>query len=438
MAFLKRAMLSLLRRPFRAAILCLIITAIGTLELLGLSMRSTAESLKNASLNSIGGQILLSNKSATGTVSIDDLRKYLTNSHIVGYNASVSKLVTPDGFQNAVSSDRSPFAKGHEVDPTQVQLVGDLNVNMDDVFREHQAELIAGKYPDGGGAVINQILADKNQLQIGDSITLRYKEAAQEHSVTLSVVGIYRENTLLMESSMNSDGRVAYTQSLYSKVFTNFNTTKKLLGDSTAVASVTLYVDHIDYLSSVIKLLQSIPDIKDKYTHLDSTGSDSKQMAGIIQIISHDSAAVTLLIFASGVLVLFLAILLWMRDYIYDAGILIAMGEPKGKIALQFLSEMMLLTVVALGCSVLIGKASIRLIAENVTYAVAQLQKRNAVATMSISSSLDFTRLSHIKIEIGTIFAFFGIGLLLVIIPAIVSCLSIFKYRPREILNRAE
>jgi putative ABC transport system permease protein len=440
MAFFKRALLSLIRRPFRVVVLCLIIAAIGVLELAGIFLNSTASDLKNVSLNKIGAQIALTNKNPMESVDVDELGKCLLDRHILGYNASIINLVTPVSFHNAVSQQKTPFAQEQGIDPNQVRLVGDLNVNMDDVFRKNQAKLISGVYPTGSaqGAVIDQILAEKNHLEIGDNITVRYKGPNQEYTVDIPIVGIYDVSAPLMESVTAPSGKTVYVQSPYSRIFTGFATAKELFGGSDAVGPVDLYVDNINNLNSAIKFIKTIPGMGEKYDVINSTDAAYGQVAGTVEIISHDSVVIILAASLAGIFILFLVIILWMRDYIYDTGVLIALGEKKSRIVLQFLSEVILVAVIALSLSILISTASLKFIGENMINYATQSQYRNAITVMVPDPSLNLMSSFAAKLNIKVLLAFSGIGLLLVIIPTIGSCFSIFRYNPRKVLSKMD
>jgi len=435
MAVLNRAIISLVRRPARSILLFLIILIIGYFEITGVSLNTEADNLKDITLNKIGAVITLSVKNISDEINSKTLNNIMRNPHVLGYNFSVNDLVNPVDFSNHVKPSKSVFAQISE-NQSQVRIEGDLNIKMVDAFREGHAKLIDGVFPteNNHGAIIDDYLAKQNDLHVEDKITVTYKGNSKD----MSILGVYSSDIPFEENYTNRNGEVVYIDSPYSRVFTDFDTARDILNYENKLFSVDFYIDKINNLNHTYAEIKALKVINwDQYMLVNTTETNYSQVASSINAISSTSVIIIYSVLVAGMLILLLVILLWMKDYTYDAGVLLSLGENKKNITFQFLMSVLIITLISTTIAIIGEKLSLQYIGRGL---LSQLEQSSANAiTISVPDpKLDLKQSFSSEISYKAIIYFILIEILTVMIPAIVSCLSILRYKPSQILKRTD
>lgn len=221
-------------------------------------------------------------------------------------------------------------------------------------FRSGSFQLVQGKQLSDkarGQILIHQELAKKNNLKVGDSLTLSSFQMGETPAKeqTFKIVGIFSGKKQEKFTGMTSD--LSENQ-----VYLPYEDATKLLGLSQQeVTQVTFGVkdpEKIDALLKQVKSLdldwQSLRVVEDRKA-FDQMKESSQTLEGLVRIMM-----IVLLVTGAGALSLLLS--LWTRERIHEIGVLLAIGKSKGRIFRQFLLEVVLVSLLAVIPAFLIGR----------------------------------------------------------------------------------
>ena len=221
-------------------------------------------------------------------------------------------------------------------------------------FRSGSFQLVQGKHLSEkarGQILIHQELAKKNNLKVGDSLTLSSFQMGETPAKeqTFKIVGIFSGKKQEKFTGMTSD--LSENQ-----VYLPYEDATKLLGLSQQeVTQVTFGVkdpEKIDALLKQVKSLdldwQSLRVVEDRKA-FDQMKESSQTLEGLVRIMM-----IVLLVTGAGALSLLLS--LWTRERIHEIGVLLSIGKSKGRIFRQFLLEVVLVSLLAVIPAFLIGR----------------------------------------------------------------------------------
>ena len=221
-------------------------------------------------------------------------------------------------------------------------------------FRSSSFQLVQGKHLSEkarGQILIHQELAKKNNLKVGDSLTLSSFQMGETPAKeqNFKIVGIFSGKKQEKFTGMTSD--LSENQ-----VYLPYEDATKLLGLSQQeVTQVTFGVkdpEKIDALLKQVKSLdldwQSLRVVEDRKA-FDQMKESSQTLEGLVRIMM-----IVLLVTGAGALSLLLS--LWTRERIHEIGVLLSIGKSKGRIFGQFLLEVVLVSLLALIPAFLIGR----------------------------------------------------------------------------------
>ena len=127
----------------------------------------------------------------------------------------------------------------------------------------------------------------------------------------------------------------------------------------------------------------------------------------------------------SGVRVLSLILILWLRERIYEIGILLSIGVSKAKIVGQFILELILISLPAIVASLFLGNL---------------LLSQMVGGFMDPDSSTTLTNNllenSSVLDNIVTFIQSYGILIGIIVISVVIACAMILIKKPKEILSK--
>ena len=153
---------------------------------------------------------------------------------------------------------------------------------------------------------------------------------------------------------------------------------------------------------------------------------EENQFSGMVESLDVVKQMISLMIMAvigAGIIVLSLVLILWVRERMYEIGILLAIGRSKIKIVGQFILELVLTSLPAMILAAILGRVFVGWILGAV------LQKE----------SLDNLDLSSFTTDGGglDIFAMsYGLLILIIVLAVVVASWIILVKKPKEILAK--
>ena len=270
----------------------------------------------------------------------------------------------------------------------------------DNLFSSGIFTIIKGRHinnNDRGKILIHKELAEKNNLKLNDKIKLElidFNNSEKKKEYEFEIIGIFSGKKQEKYTGLSSD----FSENM---VF-------------------------IDYESSQ-KALNKIKKIKTDWSQY-SVSSDNhvfEETLESIDGIKHIIKIMTYSIMIGGITVLSLILILWLRERIYEIGILLSIGISKIKIINQFILELLFISLPSLVLSLFIGNVILNIIvggfmnSDDSTIMVDSLLKNNNL----ISNLITFMQS-------------YGILIGIIVLSVIIASLMILIKKPKEILSK--
>ncbi len=287
--------------------------------------------------------------------------------------------------------------------------------------------------------VISSELATLNEITVGNTITLKNSNTDKTYEFT--VKGIYTDN------SDTSDSINMYSPSA-NKIITGSGAIELLVqDDSTLVTNVTPSFileseDGIDKFTEEVKE-KGLNDYYTINTNLEELQSATKSIENV-KIFATTFLIITLIISS---IVLFVINMINIRERKYEIGVFRTIGVSKLKLTVQFISELLIVSIVALiigaFCGSYLAKPIGNTLLHNEIESSAQEEQEisdnfgrehmdmkfegnvNVQTIDTIDAVVDFTVLTQLL----------GIGILLTLISSLASMISIQRFTPLTILK---
>ena len=287
--------------------------------------------------------------------------------------------------------------------------------------------------------VINSELAKLNEISVGDTIKL--KNSTTKETYEFTVVGIYEDNS-----------EQENTQSMYSKsvntIITGSEVVSKLvLDDDTLVTNITP--------SFIIKDEEAIEkfqaELKEKglngyytlTTNLEEITSATKSIENVSKFAT-TFLIITLIISA---VVLLIVNMINIRERKYEIGVFRTVGLSKFKLTMQFLAELLMVSLVSLSVGAVIGGVSAKnvgnyLLQSEITETLNSKEEQDnnfgrGDIDRKFNTGVQVKQIDEMNTVVNyiVIIELLGIGLVLTFISGFSSMISIQRFSPLTILK---
>jgi len=387
MDFIKRALLSMKAKKGRTILLCAVFSAILIFVLAGLTIQSASITATENAKKSIGAEVTLSanreaamkkqQESSSGErpdpesfsltpVSLDDAKKIANLDNVKSYSfVSSTSATAGDGITpissssseeatsgSSASSDdsgrekqgRGPMGKMSQGD---FQISGVVNQSMASSFSDGTAKITSGEAitesdVDTDNVVIEQSLAEANDLKVGDTFTLKNSDD-ESKTYKMTVKGIYSTS-----ESGDSMGMKFNFLNPANMIYSSYTFANTLKGED---AKGT--IDSATYTLSDPKEMDTFVAEAEKMIDTDSFSLQTndqayQQMLTPLNNVASFAKNIVILVAVAGIIILTLIVMMTIRERRYEIGVLLSLGESRFKVILQFFSEIIVCMVVAL------------------------------------------------------------------------------------------
>lgn len=254
--------LKFMRESSREVYLFLMLFLLCTVLFSAIWLNDSMSNAKEDAYNTIQGTIdLESNGIVLEQSKLAQLDEYMKKEPCVkGISSSAG------GFANAVGmttvkqySGADPYKQKDDDDywfgNDAVVVSGDYAVPLTEDFESKGCVLYKGKYPGEGEAMISQELAEKNNLEIGDSLTL---ESYHKETITLQVSGIYQTTGIFAVDENNSMGQKVFVFSPYNYIYTSLETGCKF-EETEYSGNITVHYKNYHQYQNVLSWIENVP-----------------------------------------------------------------------------------------------------------------------------------------------------------------------------------
>lgn len=318
MNFVKRAMCYIRRKLGKTLLLFFIFlvtncTILGSLSILDTSSLINDEIRRQTNskvaIESIDSEEKLTEQEALEILAIDNVNEI---------NRIAKSVVYSNGF--------APVPGGEEDAQWQVILHGYDDLEKDSPFTENVCRIIEGSYAkDDNEVVINQFLADTNQIEIGDTISF----VLGNENVSAKVTGFY-----LTGSERKQTDTVATINRMENQIYTNISFMEKIgIGN---YEKIIAYVDNPELLSETA---DDIGNALGDKAGISTQDTMYQKMKFSIMQVERVTKLIFILTVITSVFVVGMLLCMWMRNRKVEMAVFISLGIAKVEVFLQMVLE---------------------------------------------------------------------------------------------------
>lgn len=411
---IKNAVAYVFRKRTRTALIFLILTLILAVIYAGFSIMKTSEKMAGviSNANDLGLKIRSLKSETFNAESFDLIDSKLGAEKIYQYEGVAElkngKVVT--GEQLVMRED----LPGYLGNAVMLQAIN--NVEKDPLFRSEVFKLIEGKNisrEETGKVLVHEALAKKNQWKVGDKVSL--KVLGEEKELELFIQGIFTGKKQEKYTGMSSD----FSENM---MFTDYTTMAQIFGKKKLVTSLKILV------SDPEKLMALKAEMNKKSVQLGDFEmiEEENQFSGMVESLDMVKQMIFMMIMAvigAGIIVLSLVLILWVRERMYEIGILLAIGRSKMKIVGQFILELILISLPAMILAAVLGRVFVGWIL-------------NAVLQKESLDSLNLSSFTTGGSELDILLMSYGLLILIIVLAVIAASWMILVKKPKEILAK--
>ena len=416
MSIFNRAYLYIIRKKVRSSILFLIVTLISFFLLSGSVLNTTVNNIsKNLYKDVNFGFNIESVDKSNKEIEKDTLKKIEELKGITTKNYIFSKPVTVVG-KKVVQENQNITLNDEIKNNSNLVMLNGITTSKSNIdFKSEVLKLEKGRHieeNDKNKIMIHEKFAELNNVNLGDKIKL----SQEGKSLEFEIVGIYSGEKTNTFNGLSSDF-------IENTVYSDYKSSQELsnLIANNKVTSVEYGVEDPTKLDDVIKAVENLGMnnlmVSKSNKNYELITSSVESITKITNMIRIGSVVV-------GVVILSLILMFWIRERTYEIGILLSLGTSKVNLVLQFIVEVLLVTIFGLMIALGIEIATINYLASNVGSIFSEeLPKSIADELMKISvNGIDIVNLVIVMIAI-------------VIISVVVALLPILKMKPKKILT---
>ncbi|MCY9376656.1 ABC transporter permease [Bacillus sp. T17B1] len=487
MNFIKRAFWNMKAKKGKTLLQLFVFTVICVFVLSGLTIQSAAQKSSELARQELGGSVTLQvdrqkqmekqqdsgekRRFESTPIKVSDANKLAALDHVKSYNYITSASANAGNFDaiessSSSSSDSSSSSSsnaknsqgGGQGGPQMVQadlsIEGVISTALVDDFSDGDAKITDGRAitkSDVGQkvTVINETLAEENDLSVGDSITIE-SATDEDTTVKLKIVGIYKTT-----SSGDDQAQNFSFLNPYNKLYTPYTATAALKGDDykNTIDSAVYYMDDAKNMDAFVKAAKKTSINFDTYT-LNTNDQLYQQMVGPIENVASFSKNVVYLVSVAGAVILGLIVMMSIRERKYEMGVLMAIGEKRWKLIGQFLTEILIVAVIAIGLASVTGnlvanQLGNQLLSQQISSSTDSTQTANGQMPGggggmggrmfgNSSSNVNVIDSLNVAVSMNDMLVLGGIGILIAIIATLLPSISVLRLHPKTILTKQE
>jgi putative ABC transport system permease protein len=482
MNFFKRALWSVKARKGKSLLQIFVFSVICVLVLAGLSIQTAAQKSGELARQKLGADVTLqvdteklrenlqSQQQSSGgrvrfqstPIPVNSAEELTSYQQIKGYNFFSSTTVLATSFlpiENAeeATEENSDSSVTQGQGSLRGMAQGDISIQgvtfTDSIteFMDNTSTLVEGEHiseEDIGKdvALIEQTLAEENDLKIGDTITVT-SPLDDSITVELKIKGIYSTTSVGSDQGMNFTSLIPYN-----KIYVSYTTATLLKGANYqgTIDSAIYYIEDPAEMEGFINQAQLESSIDFDTFKLNANDQLYQQMVGPIENVASFSNNIVYLVSIAGAIILGLIIMMSIRERKYEIGVLLAIGEKRYKLIGQFIVEIMLVATISFGIATLSGSAvatqvSDQLLNQEIETAE-QMNKPESfrgrgmfgggMAGLQTGQSQQVETIEDLDADDLGLLAM--IGILIAILSSLLPMFSVIRLQPKTILSRQD
>ena len=417
MSIFNRAYLYIIRKKVRSSILFFIVTLISLFLLSGSILNTTVGTIsKNLYKDVNFGFTIESIDKSNKEIEKDTLKKINEVAGVNQKNYLYAKSVNVVD-KKVVQENQNITITEEMKNKSNLAMMNGITSTKNNIdFKSEVLKLEKGRHieeNDQNKILVHEKFASINNLNLGDKIKLEQNGK----TVEFEVVGIFSGEKTNNFEGLSSDF-------IENTVYTDYNSSQKLLDYSSnnKVTSVEYGVNNPTELDDIIKNVESLGinniSVSKSNKNYELVTSSVESITKLTNMIRIGSVIV-------GVVILSLVLMFWIRERLYEIGVLLSLGISKINLILQFVVETLMVTIFGFLSALGLEFILLKYLSSNITKVFSEDLPK------IISDEL-----TKISINGSNIVGVIIVMITIVIISVVVALLPILKTKPKKILTQ--
>ena len=214
---------------------------------------------------------------------------------------------------------------------------------------------------DKNSIIVHEEFAKQNNLKLGDEVNLELldiEKSGKIKSHKFKIIGIFSGKKQETYTGLSSD----FSENM---VFVDYSTSQEILNKSenNKIANkILMYSGSAESTDLALNKLKELKIDESKY-FVEKDSNAFEESLESVSGIKHIIKIMTYSIMLGGMVVLLLILILWLRERIYEIGIFLSIGTSKIQIIMQFIFELIFISIPSIISSLFLGNVLIKVIA---------------------------------------------------------------------------
>ena len=276
---------------------------------------------------------------------------------------------------------------------------------------------------DKDSIIVHEEFAKQNNLKLGDEVNLELldiEESGKIKSHKFKIIGIFSGKKHETYTGLSSD----FSENM---VFVDYSTSQEILNKSenNKIANkILMYSGSAESTDLALNKLKELKIDESKYFVQKDSNAFEESLESVSGI-KHMIKIMTYSIMLGGIIVLSLILILWLRERIYEIGIFLSIGTSKIQIIMQFIFELIFISIPSIISSLFLGNVLLKVIAGGL------INSEN-----SMISGGNLINDSSFVLNITTLGQSYLILISIIVLSVVFASSLILIKKPKEILSK--
>ena len=276
---------------------------------------------------------------------------------------------------------------------------------------------------DKNSIIVHEEFAKQNNLKLGDEVDLELLDVEKSGKIKshkFKIIGIFSGKKQETYTGLSSD----FSENM---VFVDYSTSQEILNKSenNKIANkILMYSSSAESTDLALNKLKELKIDESKYFVQKDSNAFEESLESVSGI-KHIIKIMTYSIMLGGIIVLSLILILWLRERIYEIGIFLSIGTSKIQIIMQFIFELIFISIPSIISSLFLGNVLIKVIAGGL------INSEN-----SMISGGNLINDSSFMLNITTLGQSYLILISIIVLSVVFASSLILIKKPKEILSK--
>ena len=276
---------------------------------------------------------------------------------------------------------------------------------------------------DKDSIIVHEEFAKQNNLKLGDEVDIELldiEKSGKIKSHKFKIIGIFSGKKHETYTGLSSD----FSENM---VFVDYSTSQEILNKSenNKIANkILMYSGSAESTDLALNKLKELKIDESKY-FVEKDSNAFEESLESVSGIKHIIKIMTYSIMLGGMVVLSLILILWLRERIYEIGIFLSIGTSKIHIIMQFIFELLFISIPSIISSLFLGNVLLKVIVDGFI---------NSEDSMISGGSL--INNSSFMLNITTLGQSYLILISIIVLSVVFASSLILIKKPKEILSK--